>query len=161
MASLLRPGGCIALGQSLLLPEMVFAWDSRLERVTNEAVRRYYRDRYGLDERDLADVRAIVGLLRSAGFNRVNARTFMIERLAPLRPEDERYLVEAIFRNTWGARLKPYLAEDDYAALSRLCDPLHPEFALRRPDFHFLQTFTLATGEHQGESAGPDRPVAT
>ncbi|WP_343624180.1 hypothetical protein [Roseateles puraquae] len=85
----------------------------------------------------------------------------MIERLSPLRPEDERYLVEAIFQNTWGVRLKPYLAEDDYAALSRLCDPLHPEFALRRPDFHFLQTFTLATGEYLGESTGSDRPVAT
>jgi hypothetical protein len=28
-----------------------------------------------------------------------------------------------------------------------LCDPQHPQFALRRPDFHFLQSFTLVTGE--------------
>jgi len=147
VSSLLRPGGRIALAQSALLPDMVFAWDSRLERLTDEAVRRYYRDRYGLEERDLADVRAIVGLLRSAGLCRVTARTFVIERVMPLRPQDEDYLLEAIFQKTWGTRLKPYLAEDDYEELSRLCDPQHPEFALRRPDFHFLQTFTLVVGD--------------
>lgn len=147
VSGLLKPGGRIALGQSAMLPDMFFAWDSRLERLTNEAVRCYYRDRYDLEERDLADIRAIVGLLRSAGFCRVTARTFVIERVAPLRPEDEDYLLEAIFQKTWGARLKPYLAEGDYEELSRLCDPQHPEFALRRPDFHFLQTFTLVVGE--------------
>lgn len=146
LGSLLRPGGRIALGQSSLLPDMYFAWDSRLERLVNEAVRQYYRDRYHLDERDLTAVRALVGLLRKAGLEGVSARTFMIERTAPLRPEDEDYLVEAIFRDTWGSRLEPYLAKNDYAELLRLCDPLHPDFALRRPDFHFLQSFTLVVG---------------
>ncbi len=155
VSSLLRPGGRIALAQSALLPDMVFAWDSRLERLTDEAVRRYYRDRYGLEERDLADVRAIVGLLRSAGLCRVTARTVVIERVMPLRPQDEDYLLEAIFQKTWGTRLKPYLAEDDYEELSRLCDPQHPEFALRRPDFHFLQTFTLVVGEVQRAETSP------
>jgi SAM-dependent methyltransferase len=147
LASLLRPGGRIALGQSSLLPDMYFAWDSRLERLVNEAVRQYYRDRYQLDERDLTDVRAIVGLLRKAGLRNVRARTFMIERIVPLRPEDEDYLLEAIFRDTWGSRLQPYLSGSDYEELMRLCDPLHPDFALRRPDFHFLQSFTLVVGE--------------
>ena len=146
MAALLRPGGRIALGQSSFLPDMYFAWDARLERLVNEAVRQYYRDRYRLDERDLAAVRATVGLLRRAGLKNVRSRTFMIERLAPLRPEDERYLVETIFRDTWGTRLRPYLADDDHDTLMRLCDPAHPDFSLRRADFHFLQTFTLAVG---------------
>jgi hypothetical protein len=43
--------------------------------------------------------------------------------------------------------LQPYLSSEDYAELSRLCDPRHPQFALRRPDFHFLQSFTLAVAE--------------
>ena len=30
---------------------------------------------------------------------------------------------------------------------ARLCDPRHSSYALRRPDFHFLQSFTLVTGE--------------
>lgn len=146
LAALLRPGGRIALGQSSLLPDMYFAWDARLERVTNEAVRQYYRDRYLVDEHELTAVRAIAGLLRRAGLRDVAVRTHMIERISPLRVADEDYLVEAIFRGTWGERLRPYLAAEDHAELDRLCDPQHPDFALRRPDFHFLQSFTRAVG---------------
>ena len=146
LTSLLRPGGSIALGQSSLLPDMFFAWDSRLERLTNEAVHRYYRNRYGLSERDLADTRSIMGLLRRAALHSVTAQTFIIERISPLRHADEAYLVEAIFRGTWGERLRPYLSAKDYDELTILCDPGHPAYALRRPDFHFLQTFTLAVG---------------
>jgi len=146
LGNLLRAGGRIALGQSSLLPDMVFAWDSRLERLTNEAVRRYYRDRYRVDERELAAVRSIVGLLRRAQLREVGVRTLVIERVTPLRPADEAYLLEAIFRGTWGERLRPYLSSEDYEALSHLCDPMDHRFALQRPDFHFLQTFTLAVG---------------
>jgi ubiquinone/menaquinone biosynthesis C-methylase UbiE len=146
LARLLRPGGRIALAQSSLLPDMYFAWDCRLERVTNEAVHRYYRDRYGLGEQDLAAVRSIVGLLRRGQFRDVQVRTFVIERVAPLRKRDEAYLVEAIFRDTWGERLRAYLSAEDFAELSHLCDAADPRFALTRPDFHFLQTLTLAVG---------------
>lgn len=147
LAGLLCPGGRIAIGQSSLLPEMFFAWDARLERLTTEAVRRYYRDRYGLTERDLTDTRAIMGLLRRAPLRNVRVRTFMIERVSPLNPADEAYLVEAIFRDSWGERLRPYLSGEDYEELAALCDPGDPAFALRRTDFHFLQTFTLAVAE--------------
>jgi SAM-dependent methyltransferase len=146
LGTLLRAGGRMALGQSSFLPDMYFAWDSRLERLANEAVRRYYRDKYGLDERDLTAVRALVGLLRRAGLKDVRAQTLNIERVSPLCASDESYLLEAIFQNTWGARLRPYLSDADYVELSQLCDPRDPGFALRRPDFHFLQTFTLVTG---------------
>jgi SAM-dependent methyltransferase len=147
LASLLCPGGRIALGQSSLLPDMFFAWDSRLERLTTEAVRGYYRDRYGLSERDLADTRSIVGLLRRASLHSVTAQTFIIERVSPLNPADEAYLLEAMFRDTWGERLRPYLSGEDYDELTTLCDPAHPGFALRRTDFHFMQTFTVAVGQ--------------
>lgn len=147
LAALLRTGGRLALGQSSLLPDMYFAWDARLEKVTNEAVRHYYRDRYQLSEYDLAAVRAIVGRLRQAGLRNVRAHSFLIERVAPVNEADERYLVEAIFRDTWGVRLQPYLSSGDYQELMRLCDPQHADFALHRPDFHFLQSFTLAIAE--------------
>jgi SAM-dependent methyltransferase len=147
LSTLLRPRGRIALGQSSLLPDMYFAWDSRLERVTNEAVRQYYRDRYSLDERDLTSVRAIVGLLRAVNLRNVAARTVLIERVSPVNAATEHYLLDTIFRDTWGERLRPYLSDDDYAELGHLCDPQHPQFALRRQDFHFLQSFTLVTGE--------------
>jgi len=147
LMALLRPRGRIALGQSSLLPDMYFAWDSRLERVVNEAVREYYRGRYSLDERELASVRALVGVLRGANLQHVAVRSVLIERVSPVDEATERYLVDTIFAHTWGRRLQPYLSHDDYAELVRLCDPQHPEFALRRADFHFLQSFTLVTGE--------------
>jgi len=147
LGKLLRRGGRLALGQSSLLPDMYFAWDARLERVTNEAVRSYYRDRYHLEEQDLASVRAIVGILHRANMRNITARTIVIERLAAMDAATESYLRDAIFRDTWGERLRPYLSNADYTELSRLCDPQHAQFALRRPDFHFLQSFTLAVAE--------------
>jgi ubiquinone/menaquinone biosynthesis C-methylase UbiE len=145
--SLLCQGGRIAVGQSSLLPEMFFAWDARLERIVNEAVRQYYRERYGVSERELTAVRALLGVLRQAGMRNVGSRTFMIERISPLRAADELYLTEAIFRDTWGERLRRYLDCEDFAELCRLCDPGDAAFALRRPDFHYLQSFTLVIGE--------------
>jgi len=143
---LLRRGARLALGQSSLLADMIFAWDARLERVTHEAVRRYYLERYGIDEQQLASVRALVGLLRQAGLQDISAKTIMIERIAPLDAAALTYIGEAIFRDTWGERLRPYLSTADYLALGQVCDPDHPSFALRRPDFHFLQSFTLVSG---------------
>jgi SAM-dependent methyltransferase len=146
LLALLRPAGRLALVQSALLPEMVFAWDSRLERKVTAAVRRYYQGRYGITERDVTGVRSMVGLLRQSGLTDVRARTLLIERTTPLSSADCTYLLEAIFRNTWGERLKPYLDESDYAQLARYCDPAHPDFALARPDFHYLQSLTMVTG---------------
>jgi SAM-dependent methyltransferase len=147
LAGLLRPGGRIALGQSSLMADMFFAWDARLERVVNEAVRHYYRERYSLTERDLTSSRAIVGVLRAAHLKNVSVRTVLIERVSPVNSATECYLVEAIFKSTWGEHLRPYLTDGDYTQLVRVCDPNSAHFALRRPDFHFLQSFTLVTGE--------------
>ena len=147
LAALLRAGGRVAIGQSSFLPDMYFAWDARLEGAVNDAVRRYYRDRYELDEHDLKAVRALVGILRKAGLQDVAARTVVIERVSPLDGASELYLRESIFRGTWGERLRPYLSPADHAELERLCDSDHADYALRRTDFHFLQTFTLVTGK--------------
>ncbi len=146
LAGLTRDGGRIVLAQSCLVPDMHFAWDARLERVANEAVRQYYRDRYGLDERGLTAVRSIVGLLRKAGLHDVSPRTVVIERFSPLSAGDEAYLLQTVLPGSWGEQLRPYLSADDFSQLVRLCDPAHEEFALRRADFHFIQTLTLACG---------------
>jgi SAM-dependent methyltransferase len=146
LASLLRVRGRIAIGQSSLLPELYFAWDSRLERLTREALRRYYEDRYGLDEHGLDGARNLLGWMHGADLRSIVVRTFVIERTAPLAHADREYLLEAIFRGSWGERLRPYLSPGDYDTLERLCTPEAPEFALRRPDFHFIQTFTLVVG---------------
>jgi hypothetical protein len=146
LKALLGVGGRVALGQSSFLPDMYFAWDARFERVITEAVRRYYRERYGVSERDLAHVRGLVGMLKKAGFRNVRAQTFVVERQFPLAPKDEAYLINVIFREASPTRLKPYLSDEDFDQLTRLSDPSHRDFAPRRPDFHFLQTFTLVVG---------------
>lgn len=147
LAALLRPGGRLAAAQSSFLPEMFFAWNSRLEREVNEAVRAYYRERYHLEESELASVRSLVGMLRAAGLRNVAAKTFPIERISPLDSDTAAYLEQAIFRDTWGERLRPYLSNRDFAELSDYCNPHHAGFALRREEFHFLQTFTLVVGD--------------
>jgi SAM-dependent methyltransferase len=146
LARLLRPNGRLVLGQGGLLPEMFFAWDSRLERLANEAVRQYYRDRYGLTEQDLTGLRAVVGQMRQAHLQSVSVRSVLIERFAPLDPASEAYITQTLFRDTWGARLQPYMPREDYQRLCQLTDPQNPQFALRRTDFHFLQTLTMVTG---------------
>jgi SAM-dependent methyltransferase len=148
LMSLLRPRGRIVFAQSSLLPELLFAWDSGLERRVTDAVRRYYQERYAISDDDLSRVRGIVGLARRAQLRNVTARTVMIERISPLAPADHDYLLEGIFRSTWGERLKPFLSPDDFMQLSELCDPRSRHFALRRPDFHYVQSLTFVTGHN-------------
>jgi hypothetical protein len=38
------------------------------------------------------------------------------------------------------------LSIEDFEELARLCDPQHAHFALNRPDFHYIQIFTLVIG---------------
>jgi SAM-dependent methyltransferase len=146
LSKLLRPGGRMAVGQSSLVPDMYFAWDARLEARVNDAVRTYYRERYGRSEREFTAVRSLIGWLKRVGLRDVNVHTRMIERSHPLAEADERYLLECIFRGTWGERLRKYLGSDDFSELTRLCDPDDERYALRRPDFHFLQSLTVAVG---------------
>jgi SAM-dependent methyltransferase len=146
LASILRPGGRLVLGQSAFLPDMMFAWDYRFEKEVRSACLRYYHDKYNLDESDTTADRNLFGLLQQAGLRRVTAKTVVIERTAPLTREDERYFVEGVFKAYWGHRLRPYLAAKDWDYLEQLCDPDSPQFCLRRPDFHHIQTFTICSG---------------
>src|SRR5262245_4407863 len=120
LVTLLRSGGRLALGQSSLLPDMCFAWDARLEHAVTEAVHAYYRDRYDLSEHELTTVRGLLRLLQDAGLSQVTVRTSVIERTAPLDPRAHAWLLEAIFRGTWGERLRPYLTAADYGELTEL-----------------------------------------
>ena len=146
LAQNLRPGGRLVLGQSAFLPDMFFAWDARLEKEVMLACRQYYRDKYNLDERETTHVRNLFGWLKEAGLREVTVKTVIIERTAPLTADEETYFVDGVFNGYWGHRVQPYLSADDWATVSALCNPNSPEFALRRPDFHHVQTFTVAIG---------------
>jgi ubiquinone/menaquinone biosynthesis C-methylase UbiE len=141
----LKPGGRVVVAQSSFLPEMMFAWDARLESAVNDACLRYYRDKYALSAEATTNARNVVGFMRRAGFSSVTPRTIVIERTAPLGSSDTAYLVEAVFNGYW-RRVHSYLSERDAETLRRLADPASPDFALARPDFHFLMTYTLVVG---------------
>jgi SAM-dependent methyltransferase len=143
LATLLRPNGRLALLQSAFLPDMFFAWDQRLEAEVTRANRQYYRDKYGLDERDVTSMRALLGLLRDAGLADASVTTVVIERASPLSEIDTVYFHDTVFNGYWGERVRPYLTAADWAELQQLCDPASPRYCLRRPDFHHLQTLTM------------------
>jgi SAM-dependent methyltransferase len=141
-----RKGAPFVLAQSGLLPEMYFAWDSDLDDAVRLACHRYYRDRYSLQGADTAGVRAIVGLMRRAGFEELTVRTYVIERVQPLSEVDRDYFQHAVFEGAWGRRIWPYLAAGDVEKLGRYCAPESPDYCLDRPDFHHVQTLTVCSG---------------
>ncbi len=143
---LLRREGRLVLAQSGVLPDMFFAWDAPLDDAVRAACHRAYRERYGLDLRDTAGIRGLIGLMAAAGFAPVTVRTQVIERVQPLRQADRDYFRHAIFEGAWGPKVLPFLSPDERVRLERNCDVGSPEYCLDRRDFHHIQTLTLCEG---------------
>jgi SAM-dependent methyltransferase len=146
LAATLVSGGRLVIVQDLLLPEMIFAWDERLEQAVVQACRAYYRDRYRLNHQEITDQRRIYGWMLDAGLSDVVVQTKIVERTQPLRPEDIDFYQHSVFKGYWGDNVRPYLDEDDWKLLGRLTDPESDDYALNRPDFHALQTTTVVVG---------------
>ncbi len=143
MRAALRPAGRVVLAQSGFLPEMYFAWDAPLDEAVRHACHEYYRERYGLGVADTARIRGLVGLLQRAGLRLGRVRSVVIERVQPLTGPDRAYFEEAIFRGTWGSRLRPFLTQPQWQALCNNTDPASAEYCLDREDFHHIQTLTV------------------
>jgi SAM-dependent methyltransferase len=142
----LRPEGRVVLAQSGFLPEMYFAWDAPLDEAVRRACHDYYRDRYDLEVEDTAAIRGLVRLLQRAGLRVGRVRPLVIERVQPLSAVDCAYFEEAIFRGTWGERLRPFLTREQWQALCNYTDPASPGYCLDREDFHHIQTLTVCVG---------------
>ncbi len=146
LAATVVSGGRVVLIQDLLLPEMIFAWDERLEQAVVQACRAYYRDKYGLSHRQITDQRNIYGWMLQAGFEQVAVKTVVSERVQPLSQTDIDYFQHSVFEGHWGDRVRDYLDAADWQALQALTDPESDDYALARPDFHAIQTSTVAIG---------------
>ncbi|CAN5673613.1 hypothetical protein BH23CHL2_BH23CHL2_35230 [soil metagenome] len=146
LARTLVSGGRVVLVQDLLLPEMIFAWDERLEQAVVQACRAYYRDKYDLNHQEITNQRNIYGWMLDAGFESVTVQTMVAERIQPLSETDIDYFQHSVFEGHWGDNVRPYLEDDDWNALKRLTDPESDDYALNRPDFHALQTTTVVVG---------------
>lgn len=145
MSGVLRSEGQLILAQSAFLPEMFFAWDARLERRVRQACYQYYRDKYGLAERDTTAVRSLLGFVKEAGFAHAHAKTHLIERTSPLSEIDQAYFLEVVFKGYWGEKIRPYLSTEDWNELKALTNPESSVYCLNRADFHHLQTITIVT----------------
>lgn len=146
LARTLVSGGRLVLIQDLLLPEMIFAWDERLEQAVVQACRAYYRDKYGLTHEQITGHRNVYGWMLDAGFENVTVQTTVAERVQPLSPADCAYFQHSVFEGHWGDNVRPYLDSDDWEVLGRLTDPDSDAYALARQDFHAAQTCTVVTG---------------
>lgn len=144
LLTFIRPGGSLWLGRSSFLPDMMFAWNERLEREVMAACYRYYRDKYNLSPYDTANSRNYVGWAQRAGGANIRVQTIAIDRIAPFDTDTEAYFLDVFFRGFW-RNLNPYLSPEDGDELMRLTDPDSPDYCLKRPDFHHIQTYTLVT----------------
>jgi ubiquinone/menaquinone biosynthesis C-methylase UbiE len=154
MRAALRPGGRIVLAQSGFLPEMFFAWDAPLDDAVRSACHEYYRGRYALTLDDTARIRGLVGLLQRANLRVGRVRTLVVERVQPLTETDREYFEEAIFRGSWGERLRPFLTDAQWQALCNNTDPASAMYCLDREDFHHLQTLTVCEAHMIAPRAG-------
>ncbi len=139
----LRNDGRIVLAQSGFLAEMFFAWDAHLDDALRSACHQYYRERYGLSREATAGVRSLIGALDRAGFDRIESRTYVIERTQPLTAVDRAYFQHAIYEGLWGERIHRYLDADLKRRLRACCEPGSGEYWLDRSDFHHIQTLTV------------------
>lgn len=146
LREILRPGGRVALCQSALLPDMVFAWDNELEWAVHAACRRYYREKYGLGDDHAVAWRRGFGWLREAGFERPRADTIVIERTAPLDDATRAYLEKALFADYWGPKIDVHLSAAQVRRLRQWTNPDSADYALARADFHYIRTLTCFSG---------------
>ncbi len=133
LAHTIVPGGRVVLIQDLLLPEMIFAWDERLEQSVVQSCRAYYRDKYGLSHSQITNHRNIYGWMLAAGFEQIDVQTVISERVQPLAQSDIDYFQHSVFEGHWGERVRPYLDAADWQQLVRLTDPESDEYALKSP----------------------------
>ncbi|TWS19797.1 class I SAM-dependent methyltransferase [Tsukamurella asaccharolytica] len=93
-------------------------------------------------------------LLRAAGLRDVRARTFLVDRPAPLDDGTRRGVAHLLGRYL---RMADRLDPDDAQVLRRLTDPDDPQGVRRRPDVFVLAARTVYIGTAPGPSSGTRR----
>lgn len=144
-----RPGGRIIIKESQVLSAMFLPGHPELERriqlVEIERTREEGGGRSFLERRQTT-----LASLRAAGLERLHARTYLIERHAPLAAADHEYIQKTVFDRNWGERLRGLLGPRDWAERTHLCDPESPGNILRSADYHCLYPVTVFTAQVPG-----------
>src|SRR5262249_7086496 len=90
-----------------------------------------------------------------AGLEDPGARTYLIERRAPLGAADRDYIQKTVFDRNWGERLRGLLDPEDWAQRDHLCDPESSGNVLRGADYHCLYPITVFSARAPRQSLSP------
>jgi len=144
-----RPGGRVVVKESQVLSAMFLPGHPELERriqlVEIERTREEGGGRSFLERRQTT-----LASLRAAGLDRVSARTYLVERRAPLAASDRDYIQSTVFDRNWGERIRELLGPADWARRSELCDAPSPANVLKSPAYHCIYPITVFTGHVPG-----------
>ncbi len=144
-----RPGGRIIIKESQVLSAMFLPGHPELERRIQLAEIERTREEGG-GRSFLERRQTTLASLRASGMTRVGARTYLIERRAPLGSADRDYIQRTVFDRNWGERLRELLGPEDWARRSTLCDPGSPGNILRNADYYCLYPITVFDAQVPG-----------
>ncbi len=141
-----RPGGCIVVKFSAVLPRLTYVWDRafdlRMQAALVEASRRQFGD---ADHTDGLYSRR--GEFHDAGpWESLHRFSVLIERFAPVAEAFEE-VERQIFGRYCGPLLREVVDEDDWARLAGLWDPRADSYVFRQPDGHFTESLHFAVAQ--------------
>jgi len=144
-----RPGGRIVIKESQVLAAMFLPGHPELERRIQLAEIERTREEGG--GRSFQERRqTTLASLRAVGLERVDVRTYLIERRAPLAGAARDYIQNTVFDRNWGERLRPLLTPEDWTLRSALCDVGGPRHILRSADYYCLYPITVFSAQVPG-----------
>jgi demethylmenaquinone methyltransferase/2-methoxy-6-polyprenyl-1,4-benzoquinol methylase len=156
-ARVTRPGGLVVIKESQALSAMYLPGHPDLERRLQQAETE--RSRAEAGEQSFQERRQrTLGSLREAGLARPEARSYLLQRRAPLAPVDREYIQRVVFDRNWGPRLAGFLSAEDRARVAALCTPGAPGHVLAGPDYWCLCPITVFTARVPTLSPGGASP---
>ena len=145
MVRVTRSGGWLAVLESDPVHRILLPWDPKLEihvrAAQLEGLTQLAR-RHGMPVDKFACARRLDQVLRDLGGVDCQLRTFVIERRAPLRRDEERFL-RGYFADL-RLRASGHLSAEDRRDLEALTSPDSPAYLARDPTFHYTQLETVA-----------------
>jgi SAM-dependent methyltransferase len=148
MATLLRPGGVLAIAESGLsprsLPRSIGFGRPGLEGRLEVAMADWFAEMRGAQPGAVSTVEHWPGLLAGAGLIPCGTRSFLVDHAAPLAPAHR-----AVVIDWWDGlrdRVTDRISADDRATLGRLLDPQDEGGLYRRPDVFVLMATTVHAG---------------
>lgn len=142
----LKPEGRLAVREDFpvqrLLPFEVALTRPGLE----DRICAFYAGQYAAWHNRPAYTEGWLAMLREAGFERVTAKTFLLEQLPPFDDEQTAYLGRLLASWREDDDLRAALEPEDQAALAALTDPQGATYALTRSDLYLLEAATVYLG---------------